>query len=178
MESEMEGWERAELISSSSTGKVTALDACKSRGPGDHILVYTPDFCGFVRLDGETLVRLEDGAEVPAADVFELRCFDEDSELRWVRENSDGGQAVMLSEAPTEEGSFYKRSEHYLLWGRGRAEGEVGARLFEYRIGTLAVPVEVHSGERVYLEFDEYFKPDEHGNMVWQTERLKGFSVE
>ena len=46
----------------------------------------------------------------------------------------------------------------------------------------LPLPVEIEeklqAGQRVYLKFDEYFKLDEYGNMIWQLERLSGLELE
>ena len=77
--------------------------AC-SRGKDDKplfILAYTPAFCGFVMPSDGGLVALEGPKKnkFNVNDVFELRCFCEDFELRWVRGGEEGkGRAVILSE--------------------------------------------------------------------------------
>ena len=129
-------------------------------------LVYSPDVCAFAKPD-----------EVP--DVFEMRCFNENFELRWVRNAPETGNAVILAETqPFQEmesiGEFYKRSSQYLLWGTAREiDGKIC--LFEHRVGKIEIPLNLEHGEKAVLNFDEFFSPDpDHGNMMWRFERLKG----
>ena len=168
-----------------------------------NILIYTPDFCGFAKYKDENFRSLG-GGDIKSSDIFELRAFCEAFELRWVRENDGGtGRGTILAEllsdddgeedAPQKvgrgtifiesqddvpeltkaEGEFFKLSGgRYLLWGKGK-----NGQLFEHRVGTLPVPVEVPDGQHVYLEFDEYFKADKYGNKVWYSKRLTGLSV-
>lgn len=146
---------------------ITAVDAFKSISNGEKVysLVYSPDFCGFASPDS-------------VSDIFEMRCFNESTELHWIG-NNENGRAVIVSEKP-EIGNgerFYKRSGHYLLWGTTtKQDGKTF--MFDHRIGTMEIPLDVEPGKRVYLNFDEFFSPDEqHGNIFWRFERLKGFTV-
>lgn len=150
------------------------------------ILVYTPSFCGFA---DETLCKCVDGSDIEDADdIFEMRCFSEDIDMRWVR-NGEGGVVTVLSEQEDLVSHLIEQREHkekiehhteaesihgkYILWGTGDAEG----RLFEHRIGALPVPIKVEPSRRVRLNFVEYFEPDErYGNMIFLGERLTGLS--
>ncbi len=168
--------------------KGRVLEVLKSL-PGDNfsLLTYTPDFCGFADWRDGRLSRLDGMGEIAPESVFELRCFCQDFEFRWVREPAEGtGNGVLVLETQSEglepdPREFLKRSGHYLLWGKGTSRSG-GMRLFEHRVGELPLPAEVEEtlkgGGRVWLTFDEYFSPDEYGNMVWRLERLKGLEVE
>ena len=178
----VKGFETATLYCGVAGG-VTALDAARAlTGDDAFILAYTPDFCGFAVFQDGKLSTL-DGEGIEPESLFELRCFRQDRELRWVREG-ETGRSVTLSETPLDgltPVAFYIRSGRYLLWGKGARRGDV-TRLFEHRVGELPVPAVVEEklepGGRVWLSFDEYFSPDEYGNLVWRLERLKGLEAE
>ena len=158
-----------------------ALDKALACAAGKPLftLAYTPTFCGFLKsnrlnADGK-LDTLKKGSIIPA-DIFELRCFCESFELRWVREG-ETGRAVTLREEETDgqsEPKFFKRSGQYILWGKGDEQG----RLFEHRVGELPVPpdVSISEGKRACLTFVEYFREDKYGNMAWHSERLTGIT--
>ena len=169
-------------------GPIDGLSACKraadqAKGRPLYILAYTPDFCGFVTLQDGGLAPL-DGPKKGAFDagaLFELRCFCEAFELRWLQGDGDG-QAVLLSEDQAQlegfdttklEGPFYELQNHYVLWGK-----EERGRLFEHRVGELPLPggVDIPPRGRVYLNFTEYFREDKYGNLRWHSERLTGFA--
>ena len=155
------------------------------------LLVYTPSFCGFAHLNDRKIVALKTEPDVKNKDIFELRAFCENCELRWVRENDDGkGRGVLISEKEFRFGEekveahdkcFPLQSE-YILWGRKKADVLSNAdaeqktiKLFEHRIGELLVPLpKSGSGDRVCLRCTEYFSADEYGNLNWRTERLVG----
>ncbi len=179
-------FEAAALYTSTTSG-VTAPETVKGlKGDDIFILAYTPDFCGFVTFQDGNFTSM-DGKEIAHEAVFELRCFCEAFDLRWVRDANDGkGNGVIVSEKQFEgcedvPGEFFIRSGRYLLWGKGTERGG-RVRLFEHRVGELPIPAEIeeklNKGSRFWLSFDEYFSPDEYGNMVWRLERLKGLEVE
>jgi len=187
---------------------ISAFEAMKGIG-GDaerpFVLAYTPDFCGFVdwRKGEKDEVRKffpldkgkNEGEDEAIENIFELRCFCNTFELRWVREGSENkGRAVLLSESLSEsplQGLEEKKDilaldGRYLLWGRGAeqqgaerqgAERQGTVRLCDHRIGELPVPLEVKKEERVFLTFTEYFKPDEYGNLTFLVERLTGLQT-
>ena len=158
---------------------IAALQKLPARD-GLNILVYTPAFCGFVKVDDERLIKLA-GDGISLESVFELRAFCADFDLRWVREKEDGtGRRTILAETSLDglsmdkaDGEFFKQSGRYLLWGKGK-----GGRLFAHRIGELPVPLNVPDKASVYLNFDEYFRADDYGNRVWYAERLTGLTAE
>ena len=160
--------EFAPIAGAEACAKAVAL---AERGGGQplYILAYTPDFCGFLTPKDVGL----------AADLFELHCFCDGFELRWIWDDGNG-KAVILSEGPLGEEyspvplkGMYKRRSHYVLWGK-----EQGGRLFEHRVGELTLPdgVEVPPKGRIFLNFAEYFKEDPYGNLRWHSDRLTGFS--
>lgn len=149
------------------------------------VLVYTPDFCGFVdwkegEKDGEgKFLSLDEGKAIE--NLFELRCFCPAFELRWVREGSgEVGRAVLLSKSSLqgteEKKDILALDGHYLLWGRG-TERQEAVRLCDHRIGELPIPAAAQRGERVLLNVVEYFVPDEYGNLTFLAERLTGLQT-
>ncbi len=151
------------------------------------LLVYTPSFCGFARWSEGQIVALKAGCDVQ--NIFELRAFCEDCELRWVRENDcEKGRAVLTSEKEFESSKekskkFLSLSGEYILWGKKKTgsmpsiEENGIIELFEHRIGKLPVPLaKIGSEERVCLCYTEYFSADEYGNLNWEAERLAGLN--
>lgn len=144
-----------------------------------HILLCTPSFCGFADASLRKSINGRDIAD--ADDVFEMRCFCPEFDLRWHRCGA-GGRAVLLSDERI--GAFpqvmeYKDAErisgHYILWGSGTG----GKELFEHRIGAMPVPIAVSNGSRVLLNYAEYFTPDEqYGNMLFRAERLISLEIQ
>ena len=53
-----------------------------------YCLVYSPDFCGFLTPD--KVLNLNN--------VFEIRCFNENFEMRWSKNSHETGNAVIISE--------------------------------------------------------------------------------
>ena len=180
-----DGFIKAELYTKEAEG-VSAIDAANlylSKGIGTLFLAYTPDFCGFVKCSADNFISF-DGRIIPEDTVFELRCFCDDFELRWVREG-DTGRYVIISPKKLDglkilSSEFQKRSGRYLLWGKVLKRDDI-VYLFEHRVGALALPddikVGLQEGGRVWLKFDEFFSPDDYGNMVWRLEMLKGLEV-
>lgn len=173
-------------------------------------LLYTPRKCHTVRLkgpqpylcqkdDAQTMVEAPLGWE----EVFELRIFHADAELRWLHEAAGLGTAVMLTEStnvslPTgwceidrKDRQFTvrdKQDNHYLLWGKldteRNAEESITPEtnwsdLDEPRVGLLTVPVRglLSNHTHVILKTREYFaEADDDGNVVVFEERLLGFA--
>ena len=139
-----------------------------------YCLVYSPDFCGFLTPD--KVLNLNN--------VFEIRCFNENFELRWSKNAQETGNAVIISEEQKfrgfdmeAAGNFYKRSSRYLLWGTSR---EINGKIYlcDYRIGEIEIPLKIENGKKVFLTFDEFFSAEpKHGNIIWSFERLTGFQT-
>ncbi|MDR1874239.1 MAG: hypothetical protein LBQ90_04395 [Synergistaceae bacterium] len=146
----------------------SALDCFDFKDDGSAIvLLYTPSCCRFGSLS----------EIVTVPNVFEWRCFSQTREVRWVRcGSSNEGIASLLEEVTScDEGKQYESLQgQYLLWGKkGRGENV----LFEHRMGELKVPCEIQDGQRVYLEFREYFSEDDYGNLTFFAERLTGLKA-
>ncbi|MEP7341948.1 MAG: CRISPR-associated protein Csx19 [Acidobacteriota bacterium] len=167
-------------------------------------LLYTPDWCGFAQLEQagseiEMILSARDERRFDLASVFEARVFNEQVELRWLKQWPNKGRAALISaEADIskyldyEAGTFVgvdHIDQTYLLWGEGaRAKkGELPAnwsRLAMARIGTLDMPYPLdasrsavsQSGERIQLVAREYLDADVYGNVAVIEERLLGLA--
>ncbi len=165
-------------------------------------LLYTPDWCGFAQLEqvGDAIEWIFSacGERRFALDtVFEARVFNQQAELRWLKQWPNKGRAALVSEMDIspylgEEAGAFTEVDHidqaYLLWGEGAMAmlGELPAnwsRLAMARIGTLDVPYPLNTGlsiislkdERIYLISREYLAApdyDPHGNVIVIDERL------
>jgi CRISPR-associated protein (TIGR03984 family) len=193
----------ATLYYSKST--VTAKEALKKAFSAKNdifTLIYTPKFCGFASYYKEELASLSGGEKL--GDVFEIRCFCKDYELRWVREAfSDTGTAIVLREkdenpswTDTLRGFFSQphNSEskkeitcflpgQYLLWGKIAAFDQNSATLFDHRVGKIKIPIasdmqkNIKEGLHVILTYKEYFRRDSYGNLIFFAERLTGMEL-
>ena len=160
--------------------EITALDALEkvlALPSAPVVLAYTPARCCFARFKDGKIMPLE--RDINADDIFELRCFCEDYELRWVREGSKTtGKAVLASDSQHDLVGFslekipyaFARADQYLLWGKKKDVQEGETVLFDHRIGYLRVPIKAQE-ERVYLCFKEYFRQDGYGNFALKMER-------
>lgn len=149
-------------------------------------LAYTPARCLVAAVAGSALsVR---SGEVPVDEIFELRAFGRDAELRWLHEDAGLGRAVIL----TEDGALLRGLEGepgaidylerldntYLLWGTALEEDCDGwTTLAEARVGAIEIPLaDVSRDDRAWLHSFEYLAADpEHGNVSVVEERLVGF---
>ncbi|MDR3355254.1 MAG: hypothetical protein LBO21_09460, partial [Synergistaceae bacterium] len=151
--------------------------ALKSDAP--FLLAYSPARCAFANWDSkcEKVLAL-DGDDM--ADVYEIRAFGENFELRWVKDASgDLGRVTILREI-TEGDEYSCLSGEYLLWGTA-ASGQTDAGhviLNEEQVGKLTIPSpqagtqSLAGGSRIALLFKEYFKPDDkYVNLVFIAER-------
>lgn len=164
-----------------------------------HGLLYSPSRCRLCVIESENgdsekiLVRDEFGRNVSLGDVFELRAFCPEAELRWMNTGSGSGQAVILRESQAVlNGPWNSRAESflgkiplkYMLWGTAPSENSDTASappladgwtyLREGRIGGLPVPLAGMSpGQPGYLHAVEYLREsDEDGNVTVLDERL------
>jgi CRISPR-associated protein (TIGR03984 family) len=150
-------------------------------------LIYTPEKCCFVKIDGE---NIEEPPKEPKeknmdiASVFEARIFTENLELRWLNVKNGEGKAVLISdteldlclEIPSEPLEILTTQEQcYLLWGEAMEDSAnintAWSRLISSRIGSLYVPYKEFR-KRCYLKTYEYFEEDEYGNVSVLEERL------
>ena len=153
-------------------------------GPGAALL-STPVAFTVAALDGVRALTAE--GLTPLEPVFEARCFDGLTELRWLQTGGGRGTAVLLSD---EEGRacLLGRCQslpvvsvldaYYLLWGRTTPASVGGpwAVLEDGRIGALTVPLGASAaGRRARLRSVEYLGRGWHGNVSVAEERLVRF---
>lgn len=164
-------------------------------GPGAVGMISGPASHDLVRFDGRQLTSSAGPAELD--EVFHLRLFTPDVELRWVHTASRRGAAVALSEhgaCPTDWTIDSAAAEEmldgqYALWGRRFETLGTGGwcRAFEGRIGWIDIPAATPAASAVperdwpeqflALRFREYLTSDEFGNAAVLDERLVGFVV-
>jgi CRISPR-associated protein (TIGR03984 family) len=147
-----------------------------------------------VRLDGGRLATADGAAEL--AEVFQVRLFSPDVELRWAHTGSGRGPAVALSESGACPPGWAVDSVEveevldgqYALWGRRfEALGAPGwCRAVEGRIGWIDVPAPTPASagsdqdwpeQYLAMRFREYLTSDEYGNAAVLDERLIGIVV-
>lgn len=143
------------------------------------LLAYSPSAAQLFRWTGGAWADVHGGAP-NWDDVFSLRVFDRDAELRWTHDNNGLGQPVQVTAGAVE------RLYHRRLWGASdpvaAGAGNAGddgqwALLREARIGVLAVP---NPGPRpaqathIRLVAAESLDCDDHGNWSVIDERLLG----
>lgn len=144
--------------------------------------LYTPEKAFFSIPD--RLGRFSSPPGIHYSTVFEARFFNEQAELRWLKEQGDHGRMVILTERSNWDGLPNFNSQNfldkcfnqYVLWGiedKVRSTSE-WLCLHEDRIGELMVPYIPTEGN-VYLKTIEYFgRFDDFGNVAVTEERLIG----
>ena len=174
-----------------STPLIEVLKSCELHLKDGIGLVYSPNSCEFVRVEGEQLKNYT-GKEIDYGTIFEARVFNETAELRWLNQNEGQGIGVLLSEenltTPLPKqidvlDELETNENQYLLWGkginpRGEENGAWGT-LVAARIGGLVVPLaNVQQDSRVALKAREYLKSvDDFGNVGVVEERLLKLSI-
>lgn len=135
------------------------------------VIGWSPDWAGFVI--GE-----------PSSAVYELRGFDETTELRWYRTPEGSSTTVLLQEA-VPPGSGGRISDalpfdlrvtgsRMLVWGGGTG----GKAVREPQIGELEVPMTVPRGSHLAIDLVEYVGRDPgSGTAMVIEERMTGLRV-
>ena len=152
-------------------------EAWKSFGPhlggsGVTALVYSRSAC--------RLVGWENGCWVPAeafpeeGEIFEVRAFSPQGEVRWLRTGAEGGDAVLLSETvpgndvPGDDCSLRGVTcscQRYRLWGKVRQSPHETPVMVEERLPPIGVPGNFAGGKALVLLAREYIGAlDEFGN--------------
>ncbi|MGH8920105.1 MAG: type III-D CRISPR-associated protein Csx19 [Actinomycetes bacterium] len=159
-------------------------------GPGAIGMISSPAGHDLVRFDGGQLTTSGGPAEL--ADVFHLRLFTPEVELRWVHSGSRQGAAVALSESGASPAGWTVDSAaveevldgQYALWGRRFETLGTGGwcRAIEGRIGWIDIPAAMPAASTVAerdwpeeflaVRFREYLTSDEFGNAAILDERL------
>jgi CRISPR-associated protein (TIGR03984 family) len=158
---------------------------------GAVLLAYSPRRCFFARLGPDGTATGAAGAPIDLREVYEVRAFHSEAELRWRNDpgRSRRHQTVILADRELglalsprpQPGVRGRLRQTYLLWGGGDDSAGLGAgwsRLSNRRIGSLDVPLGgVRPGQRVLLQAVEYLTEGEHGNVSVLDERLVGLEV-
>lgn len=120
--------------------------------------------------------RRDDGFTEPDwADVYEIRCFTPESELRWWQEEEEAGRYCCV-DVDSERTDVW--SDRWLLWGTVEADAmdvessTVWVRLAEARIGSFWVPVAGGHGAHVAVEVATVAARHTHGNAAVIDERF------
>jgi CRISPR-associated protein (TIGR03984 family) len=164
--------------------------ALSNNGNQGIALLYSPTCCQFAKVTTNGILTNFQGETITLNDVFEVRAFNETSELRWLNNLGGKGQAVLISESDIcNYLQEYISSlidlniieQEYILWGEA-VTTSVNAgwqKLAKSRIGSIHVPVTgLNTNQRVYLTAIEYLKADEeYGNVSVVEERLTGLEV-
>jgi len=167
---------------------------------GATVLAYTPKACRFLRLKGVTAEDddFDHGPDGPNGfsldDVFELRAFTPDAELRWLKHEAGGRAVILTDETLAQSGFTCLGGAAYVLWGplasgclTERESDDVWFEVEEARIGRLWIPV-LNSKKRelirklsadgptprrwLRLIAQEYMTVGRHGNVTVAEERL------
>lgn len=179
-------------------------DAGAVFGSGTVGMVSSPVGHDLVRFDGGQLTTSAGPAEL--GEVFHLRLFTPEAELRWVHTGSRRGAAVLLGESGACPEGWATDSVaveevldgQYALWGRRfeTLETDRWCRAVEGRIGWIDVPAATPAStatltpdktsamagqdwpeEFLAVRFREYLTSDESGNAEVLDERLLEFVV-
>lgn len=168
-----------------------SLKQCASvLSKGGIALLYSPSQCQFAKIQSNGTLTDSEEKEINLKDIFEVRAFNQNSELRWLNQSNGEGQAVLISEEdnisdyladclPNLE-AIDVIKQKYLLWGEGVksiSKNPGWGKLAESRIGKINVPVELTPNQRVYLNAIEYLQADNYGNVSVVEERLISLEV-
>ncbi len=167
-----------------------ALNKCASALSDGVAILYSPSSCQFAKMQTDGTLRDFQDTIIDFKDVFEVRIFNKNCELRWLNERNGKGRSVLISESSisTYLSNFIEDlkaldviRQQYILWGKGVSNTSTSGwgKLVEARIGTLYVPVTgLTPNKRVYLKAVEYIKEvDDNGNVAVVEERLTGLEV-
>ena len=153
-------------------------------------IIYSPTSCQLAKVQ-ENGDLINANNQILALDnIFELRAFNQNVELRWLNELNGEGKAVLISEKDIcgylDEcvsliGILDTIPQRYILWGKGVKTVSTSGwgKLATARIGSIDVPVRALTADkRVYLNAVEYLQVDEeYGNVSVVEERLTGLEV-
>lgn len=158
-------------------------------------LVRTPDAIGFSYSPrAATFIAYRDGRWVTAdgtmetavdfSDVFEVRCFTDAEEVRWVQLSGGRGTAHVRHESPDDAGpTVFGEPITELLWGQVNADrptpdGWISTE--SARVGSVLVPLTDHapeSGKRLGIRVQEYSSTDDAGNVYISDVRYLGVEI-
>jgi len=154
---------------------------------------YTPAAFHLFAIDHDGGIECAPGAAFQADQLFELRLFCPDWELRWRRDGSSGtaklvaddqavanklGQLAPFATFDASTTPVWRRETWQLLWGEPAGDAALTgwSPLSSARIGRLWVPAELSQDcARVALTGYEYFRETgDDGNLVPWGERYSG----
>jgi CRISPR-associated protein (TIGR03984 family) len=155
--------------------QVTLSDAVKGFDADSYAILYAPKRCRLTLFDGVRFID-EHKTAIDVSDVFEVRVFNADKELRWVQEAGGKGRSRIISDACFPDAIQPALKQKYLLWGKKNDNPANGFTQFaEARIGAFYVPKEIATD---YAQFCvvEYLREYDDGNIAVMDERLTGIS--
>ncbi|MBD2279397.1 MAG: TIGR03984 family CRISPR-associated protein [Dolichospermum sp. DEX189] len=169
----------------------SALSNCTTALSEAVAIIYSPTSCQLAKVDQNGDLTNAKNEMISLDNVFELRAFNQNYELRWLNESNGKGKAVLISEQNisdylyadiSEIKELHKNPQQYILWGeKASTESTSGwAKLSTARIGSIDVPIKGLTGgdKRVYLNAIEYLQADEqYGNVSVVEERLTKLEV-
>lgn len=169
----------------------SALSNCATALSEAVAIIYSPTSCQLTKLNQNGDLINAKNEIISLDNVFELRAFNQNIELRWLNELNGKGKAVLISEQNISGYLYDDTSEiqeldiipqQYILWGEGVKTVSTSGwgKLATARIGSIDVPIKglIGGGKRVYLNAIEYLQADEeYGNVSVIEERLTGLEV-
>jgi CRISPR-associated protein (TIGR03984 family) len=168
----------------------SALSNCATALFEGVAIIYSPTSCQLAKLNQNGDLTNSKNEIISLDNVFELRAFNQNYELRWLNESNRKGKAVLISEQNisdylyadiSEIKELHKNPQQYILWGEGVKTVSTSGwgKLATARIGSIDVPVRgLAADKRVYLNAIEYLQADEeYGNVSVVEERLTKLEV-
>ena len=157
---------------------------CKILGGQGTMIAWSP-FEVIIGRVNDTHILNSEGHAVNLNDVYGLRAFSQDRDIRWTA-TLDGGDLVVISENQMSdvEGANVDRTEFtskivgvkYVVVGEKFERDDIWTYLSAANIGSIAVPVS-GEGRRVVMESIEYVACDQDGNADVTEERIFALSM-
>ena len=170
-------------ISGISSDQVTK-QICEILGSEGTMIAWSPSEVIIGRVN-DTHILNSEGHAVNLNDVYGLRAFSQDRDIRWTA-TLDGGDLVVISENQMSdvEGANVDRTDFtskivgvkYVVVGEKFERDDIWTYLSAANIGSIAVPVS-GEGRRVVMESIEYVACDQDGNADVTEERIFALSM-
>lgn len=145
-------------------------------------ILYSAIACQLARYCADGTITNHRNEKVDLTGVFELRLFNEKTELRWWHEAEGKERCQLLTnEILLQEAKAGTHEQQYLLWGESIGDSIKGWTQFaEARIGSFWVPVDgitAANKRRACFTATEYLREYQDGNVQVHDERLTGIKL-